>query len=102
MGYNDVGHAATLTCGCNERVAVGFEGLGVMESAFRMATEYAGTRRTMGKAIKDHELIGMPVQVFVGRKAGEGQVEFLIRKGMQKSDCAAGEVKAKVLEALGR
>jgi len=42
------------------------------------------------------------VQVFVGRKAAEGTVEFLVRRGMVKSECAAGEVKAKVLAALGR
>ena len=55
-----------------------------------------------GAKFKDHELIGMPVQVFVGRKAGEGGVEFLVRKGMQKGDCAATEVVAKTLAALGR
>jgi prolyl-tRNA synthetase len=55
-----------------------------------------------GAKFKDLELIGMPVQVFVGRKAAEGGVEFLIRKGMQKSECPATEVKAKVLAALGR
>jgi len=55
-----------------------------------------------GAKFKDLELIGVPVQVFVGRKAGEGQVEFLVRKGMQKSECQAGEVAAKVLAALGR
>ncbi|MCA8976567.1 MAG: proline--tRNA ligase [Planctomycetes bacterium] len=55
-----------------------------------------------GAKFKDHELIGIPLQVFVGRKAGEGQVEFLVRKGMQKSDCAAAEVVAKVRAALGR
>ena len=55
-----------------------------------------------GAKFKDHELMGMPVQVFVGRKAGEGQVEFLIRKGMAKSDCSADDVTAKVLDALGR
>jgi prolyl-tRNA synthetase len=60
--------------------------------------------RTMspGAKFKDNELLGFPVQVFVGRKAAEGQVEFLIRKGMQKSECAATEVHAKVLAALGR
>jgi hypothetical protein len=42
------------------------------------------------------------VQVFVGRKAGEGGVEFLVRKGMQKGDCPATEVVAKTLAALGR
>jgi prolyl-tRNA synthetase len=55
-----------------------------------------------GAKFKDLELIGLPVQVFVGRKAAEGGVEFLVRKGMQKSECAATDVKAKVLAALGR
>ncbi|MEC7583851.1 MAG: proline--tRNA ligase [Planctomycetota bacterium] len=55
-----------------------------------------------GAKFKDHELLGLPVQVFVGRKASEGQVEFLIRKGMQKDDCAASDTKARVLQALGR
>ncbi|MCB9879168.1 MAG: proline--tRNA ligase [Planctomycetes bacterium] len=55
-----------------------------------------------GAKFKDLELIGVPVQVFVGRKAGEGQVEFLVRKGMQKSECAATDVRANVLAALGR
>ena len=55
-----------------------------------------------GAKFNDNELLGFPVQVFVGRKAAEGGVEFLVRKGMQKSECLAGEVKAKVLGALGR
>ncbi|HEX6813076.1 MAG TPA: proline--tRNA ligase [Planctomycetota bacterium] len=55
-----------------------------------------------GAKFKDLELLGMPVQVFVGRKAAEGTVEFLVRRGMAKSECAASEVKAKVLAALGR
>jgi prolyl-tRNA synthetase len=55
-----------------------------------------------GAKFKDNELLGFPVQVFVGRKAAEGQVEFLVRKGMQKSECAVAEVRAKVLAALCR
>jgi hypothetical protein len=53
-----------------------------------------------GAKFKDHELMGMPVQVFVGRKAGEGQVELLVRKGLQKSECAADEVVGQVKAAL--
>ena len=55
-----------------------------------------------GAKFKDNELLGFPVQVFVGRKAAEGGVEFLVRKGMVKSECAGVDVKAKVLAALGR
>ncbi len=39
------------------RVAVGFEGVGVSEAAYRMARAYAGERRSMGKSIADHELV---------------------------------------------
>ena len=53
-----------------------------------------------GAKFKDHELMGMPVQVFVGRNAAEGKVEFLVRKGMQKSECTTDEVLAKVQSAL--
>ena len=55
-----------------------------------------------GAKFKDHELMGMPVQVFVGRNAGEGRVELLVRQGMDKVECSADEVRAKVLSALGR
>jgi 3-(methylthio)propanoyl-CoA dehydrogenase len=46
----------------NARVAVGFEALGVCESAYRMAREYAAQRVTMGKPIKDHELVAELLQ----------------------------------------
>jgi prolyl-tRNA synthetase len=55
-----------------------------------------------GAKFKDLELIGIPVQVFVGRRAAEGFTEFLVRRGMQKSDVAVADIKAKVLAALGR
>ena len=53
-----------------------------------------------GAKFKDHELIGLPVQVFVGRNAAEGKVELLVRKGLQKVECDAGEVVARVRDAL--
>ncbi len=46
----------------NARVAVGFEALGVCEAAFRMASDYASKRVTMGKPIKDHELVADVLQ----------------------------------------
>jgi prolyl-tRNA synthetase len=55
-----------------------------------------------GAKFKDLELIGIPVQVFVGRRAAEGVTEFLLRRGMQKSEVAVAEVPARVLAALGR
>ena len=39
------------------RIAVGFQGLGMMEAIFRMANNYAQDRKAWGKSISRHELI---------------------------------------------
>lgn len=39
------------------RLGVGFEAIGLCESAFRMARSYAAERRSMGKTIDRHEMI---------------------------------------------
>lgn len=39
------------------RLLVGFEGLGICEKALRQAKDFAQERKTMGKAIADHEMI---------------------------------------------
>jgi 3-(methylthio)propanoyl-CoA dehydrogenase len=41
----------------NARIAVGFEAIGLCESALRMAREYAAQRPSMGKMIDKHEII---------------------------------------------
>ncbi|NUN14480.1 MAG: acyl-CoA dehydrogenase family protein [Myxococcales bacterium] len=41
----------------NARIGVGFESLGLCEAAFRLASDYAEGRRSMGKPIAQHELI---------------------------------------------
>ena len=41
----------------NARVGVGFESIGLAESALRGAKEYAAERRSMGKSIDKHEMI---------------------------------------------
>lgn len=41
----------------NARISVGFESLGLCESALRMAREYAAGRLSMGKSIDRHEMI---------------------------------------------
>ena len=53
-----------------------------------------------GAKFKDLELIGIPVQVFAGRKASEGQVEFLVRRGMQKAELGVEAAVARALEVL--
>ncbi|MCP4680617.1 MAG: hypothetical protein GY854_35065 [Deltaproteobacteria bacterium] len=41
----------------NARVGVGFESIGIAESAYRMAKAYAAERESMGKTIDKHEMI---------------------------------------------
>ena len=41
----------------NARIGVGFEALGLCESAWRMAKAYASERTSMGKTIDQHELV---------------------------------------------
>jgi hypothetical protein len=41
----------------NARIAVGFEGIGTCETAYRMAKAYSEERVTMGKPIAHHEMI---------------------------------------------
>lgn len=41
----------------NARLGVGFESLGLCESAYRLARDYAAERRSMGKTIDRHEVI---------------------------------------------
>jgi len=41
----------------NARVSVGFEAIGLCETAVRMASEYAAERESMGKTINRHEMI---------------------------------------------
>jgi alkylation response protein AidB-like acyl-CoA dehydrogenase len=48
-------HMLTLMNGA--RLGVGFECLGISEAAYRMASEYAAERRSMGKTIDKHEMI---------------------------------------------
>jgi prolyl-tRNA synthetase len=55
-----------------------------------------------GAKFKDLELLGFPVQVYCGRKASEGTVEFLERRGMRKSEVPAATAVARTLELLGR
>ncbi|MCK5689555.1 acyl-CoA dehydrogenase family protein [Myxococcota bacterium] len=41
----------------NARIGVGFEAIGAMEEAFRMATQYAEERTSWGKPIAQHEMV---------------------------------------------
>lgn len=53
-----------------------------------------------GRKFADAELIGIPLQVVVGKKAAEGIVELKRRKGLESSDIAADDVSRRVAEAI--
>lgn len=57
IGKRGEGFKYMLTLMNNARLGVGFESLGLAESALRMARDYAEGRRSMGKAIARHEMI---------------------------------------------
>ncbi len=57
------------------RLAVSFQALGVMESTFRVAKDYAQTRKAWGKPLAEHEimaekLLDMEVDLMAGRSLG--------------------------------
>jgi len=53
-----------------------------------------------GVKFKDAELIGIPLRITVGKKAGEGMVEFNIRKSGETIELSAEESIAKALEMI--
>jgi alkylation response protein AidB-like acyl-CoA dehydrogenase len=57
VGKRGEGFKYMLTLMNNARLGVGFECLGLSESAYRAATEYAAGRTSMGKTIDRHEMI---------------------------------------------
>jgi alkylation response protein AidB-like acyl-CoA dehydrogenase len=57
IGQRGEGFKYMLVLMNNARVGVAFESIGLGECALRMAREYAEGRRSMGKAIADHEMI---------------------------------------------
>ena len=57
VGRRGEGFKYMLTLMNNARLGVGFECLGLSESSYRAATEYAAERSSMGKTIDHHEMI---------------------------------------------
>ena len=57
VGARGEGFKQMLLLMNNARIGVGFEALGLCESAWRMSADYAAVRRSMGKTIDKHELV---------------------------------------------
>jgi len=54
-----------------------------------------------GFKFKDADLIGIPFQVIVGKKASEGIVEIKVRKSGERFEVPVSEVVKKIRELLG-
>jgi len=57
IGERGQGFELMLLLMNNARLGVGFEGIGLIEGAYRMAREYAAERKSMGQTIDKHEMI---------------------------------------------
>ena len=57
IGQRGHGFLGMLLLMNNARIAVGFEGIGTCEAAYRLAKDYAEERVSMGKPIARHEMI---------------------------------------------
>ena len=57
VGRRGEGFKQMLMLMNNARLGVGFEALGLCESAYRLAQDYASGRQSMGKSIDKHEII---------------------------------------------
>lgn len=57
LGELNKGFQHMLVLMNDARIAVGFQGLGLMEAVHRMAADFASSRKTWGKPIAHHELI---------------------------------------------
>ena len=53
-----------------------------------------------GVKFKDADLIGIPIRITVGKKAGEGVVEYKLRRGGDMEELAAQEAVSKAIELV--
>jgi alkylation response protein AidB-like acyl-CoA dehydrogenase len=98
VGKRGEGFKYMLTLMNNARVAVGFECLGLCESAYRVSKQYASERQSMGKTIDRHELIAdmldqMEIEI-IGMRAlavTACYAEEMFRKEEVFGDAAAGK-----------
>ena len=55
-----------------------------------------------GVKFNDRDLIGIPYRITVGKKAGEGMVEYSTRKEMENSDLAFEDAIEKIVEEISK
>ncbi len=57
-------------------------------------------KERFGFKMKDFELIGIPLGIVVGKKLAEGQVELIVRDGLERIDVAVEAVADEVLKRV--
>lgn len=55
-----------------------------------------------GVKFKDADLLGIPVRITVGKLAGEGKVEYKLRRSEEKEEITANEAVAKAVEIVNK
>lgn len=55
-----------------------------------------------GVKFKDADLLGIPIRITVGKLAGEGKVEYKLRRDADKEELEAGEAVSRALEVISR
>ena len=57
-------------------------------------------KERFGFKMKDFELIGIPLGIVVGKKLADGQVELIVRDGLERRDLGLDEVVDAILERV--
>ena len=57
-------------------------------------------KERFGFKMKDFELIGIPLGVVVGKKLADGQVELIVRDGLERMDLALDDVADEILSRI--
>lgn len=55
-----------------------------------------------GVKFKDADLLGIPVRITVGKLAGEGKVEYKLRRDAEKEEITVEEAIARAVEIVNR
>ncbi len=92
VGKRGEGFKYMLTLMNNARLGVGFECLGLSESAYRAALEYAAERGSMGKTIDRHEMIAEYLETM--------KTEIQAIRAMAVSACYHEEIAQKLALTL--
>ncbi|MBC7329092.1 proline--tRNA ligase [bacterium] len=68
----------------------------------KMSVLYDDREESPGVKFKDADLIGIPIQIVVGRKAAENKVELRVRRTREKEDVSLEEIEDRVFSLWER